>query len=103
MTRSFWCIAADFLLTVIADDNRPNMLVGLIVRTKQKRPAVAIPPHMTGIKKPRVRPEDEPYEPPGIDDGEPHTLSPKSTPKLSTSAEKDARLLDSQGKTHIQK
>ena len=77
------------------------MLVGLIVRTKQKRPSAEVPPHISsGVKKSRVRPEDEPYEPPGIDDiiaGEPDTPSPITTPKPAAKEEKSEPLLDSEG------
>ena len=76
------------------------MLVGLIVRTKQKRPSADIPPHISSGKKSRVRPEDEPYEPPGIEDivaGEPDTPSPITTPKPATKEDKSEPLLDSEG------
>ncbi|XP_067935635.1 death-inducer obliterator 1-like [Watersipora subatra] len=65
---------------VLADDNRPNMLVGLVVRTKLKRTGSQDP--LYGSKKSKSD-EDEPYEPPGIDEllpAEPETPSPMTTP-----------------------
>lgn len=69
-------------ITVLADDNRPNMLVGVVVRTRAKRTGPTDPGYSS--KKSKLSEEDEPYEPPGIDDiipAEPETPSPLTTPK----------------------
>ena len=67
----------------MAADNRPNMLVGVVVIAKPKRPSDA--PSYSN-KKAKLAEEDEPYEPPGIDDmipAEPDTPSPHTTPQVA--------------------
>lgn len=71
------------LLVVLADDNRPNMLVGVIVKTRPKRSSSSLD-QSRGKRSKGDELDDEPYEPPGIDDiipGEPETPSPTTTPK----------------------
>lgn len=75
------------------------MLVGLIVRTKLKRPNVLEAPISSLKKSKPLRPEEEPYEPPGINDmiaGEPDTPSPITTPKPSAGSATEP-LLNSEG------
>lgn len=60
------------------------MLVGLIVKTRSKRSGVLDTP--TYSSKRAKSSEDEPYEPPGIDDiipAEPETPSPMTTPQTA--------------------
>lgn len=80
------------MFLVLASDNRPHMLLGLIVRSRQKRPSTD---EKIQTKKSKSS-ESEPYEPPGLNES-PEPATPPTKPSAQSASDSDA-LLDASGK-----